>query len=289
MKIGNKEFDCGEGRSFVMGILNITPDSFSDGGRFKTINDTMDCVEKMIKQGVDIIDVGGESTRPGYKRISDEEEIRRAVPVIKAIKQNFDIPVSIDTYKSHVAEMALGAGADMVNDIWGLKYDMKMAQVVAKHRKVICITHNNFQVPAITERKSFYNAIEKELQNSIKLAIKAGVDKNNIILDPGIGFAKTTDMNIWGITVLQRLSRFGFPLLLGISRKSLIGNILDLPVDEREEATITLNVIARMYGCHFFRVHSVVENVRALQMADAILRSEKSIRNRRNKKCTIKL
>lgn len=280
MKIGNTEFDWNNGTSYVMGILNVTPDSFSDGSKFNTLDKAIDHAAKMIADGASIIDVGGESTRPGYTQISDEEEITRVVPVIEALKKRFDIPLSVDTYKSAVADAALTAGADLLNDIWGLKYDANIAGIVAKHNKPVCLMHNRKEIPLLPGDKpypleEYLSLLEKELQESIDIALQAGIKKEQLILDPGIGFAKDLDMNVNGVAYIERLKKFNLPILLGISRKSIIGKSLSLDMDEREEATIALNVIGRMYGCHIFRVHNVRGNVRALKMTDIILNAKK--------------
>ena len=280
MKIGNTEFDWNNGTSYVMGILNVTPDSFSDGSKFNTLDKAIDHAAEMIADGASIIDVGGDSTRAGYTQISDEEEIARVVPVIEALKKRFDIPLSVDTYKSAVADAALTAGADLLNDIWGLKYDANIAGIVAKHNKPVCLMHNRKEIPLLPGDKpypleEYLSLLEKELQESIDIALQAGIKKEQLILDPGIGFAKDLDMNINGVAYIERLKKFNLPILLGISRKSIIGKSLSLDMDEREEATIALNVIGRMYGCHIFRVHNVRGNVRALKMTDIILNAKK--------------
>lgn len=280
MRIGNKEFDWNNGQSYVMGILNVTPDSFSDGSKFNTLEKAIEHAREMIEAGAAIIDVGGESTRPGYTQISDEEEIERIVPVIKELKRQFDIPVSVDTYKGAVAEAAFEAGADLLNDIWGLKYDDKIAKVTAKYKKPVILMHNRKEKPEM-EGTSMYplepylELLEKDLQESIDIALEAGIPRDQLILDPGIGFAKDLDMNIIGVAYIERLQKFGLPILLGISRKSIIGQSLDLEKDQREEATIALNVIGRMKGCQIFRVHDVLGNVRALKMTDVICNARK--------------
>lgn len=280
MKIGNTEFDWNNGTSYVMGILNVTPDSFSDGSKFNTLDKAIDHAAEMIADGASIIDVGGESARPGYTQISDEEEIARVVPVIEALKKRFDIPLSVDTYKSAVADAALSAGADLLNDIWGLKYDDNIAGIVAKHNKPVCLMHNRKEIPLLPGDKpypleEYLSLLEMELQESIDIALQAGIKREQLILDPGIGFAKDLDMNINGVAYIERLKKFNLPILLGISRKSIIGKSLSLDMNEREEATIALNVIGRMYGCHIFRVHNVRGNVRALKMTDIILNAKK--------------
>ena len=268
MKIGNKEFKIGE-RTYIMGILNFTPDSFSDGGIFNNIDVAIEHVKKMIDDGVDIIDVGGESTRPGYTLISDEEEISRVVPVIKAIKENFDIPISIDTYKAKVAEKALEAGADLINDIWGFKKEKDMAKVAAKYNVPCCLMHNRDN----EEYKNLMEDILNDLSESIKIAKEAGVKDENIILDPGIGFAKTYEQNLETMNNLERFKELGYPILLGTSRKRMIGYALDLPVEERVEGTVATTVIGIMKdACDFVRVHDVLENARAAKMTDAIVR-----------------
>jgi len=268
MKIGNKEFKIGE-RTYIMGILNFTPDSFSDGGIFNDIDVAIEHVKKMIDDGVDIIDVGGESTRPGYTLISDEEEISRVVPIIKAIKENFDIPISIDTYKAKVAEKALEAGADLINDIWGFKKEKDMAKVAAKYNVPCCLMHNR-------DNENYKNLMEDildDLSESIKIAKDAGVKDENIILDPGIGFAKSHEQNLETMNKLERLKELGYPVLLGTSRKRMIGFTLDLPVEERVEGTVATTVIGIMKdACDFVRVHDVLENARAAKMTDAIVR-----------------
>ena len=268
MKIGNKIFEPSE-KTYVMGILNVTPDSFSDGGSYTSIDKAMEQTEKMIQQGADIIDVGGESTRPGHVQIGDEEEIKRVVPVIREIKKKFDIPVSIDTYKSAVAKAALEAGADLLNDIWGFRYDEKMAELAAKYDVPVCLMHNRDNL----DYDDFMEEVKKDLQISLDIAEKYGVKKENIMLDPGVGFGKTYEQNLMVMNHLEEIVDMGYPVLLGTSRKSVIGLTLDLPVDEREEGTLATSVLGAIKGCQFVRVHDVEKNVRALKMTDAILHS----------------
>ncbi|MDY2922183.1 MAG: dihydropteroate synthase [Eubacterium sp.] len=268
MKIGNKIFEPSE-KTYVMGILNVTPDSFSDGGSYTNIDKAMEQAEKMIRQGADIIDVGGESTRPGHVQIGDEEEIKRVVPVIREIKKKFDIPVSIDTYKSAVAEAALEAGADLLNDTWGFRYDEKMAELAAKYDVPVCLMHNRDN----QEYDDFMEDVKKDLQICLDIAEKYGVKKENIMLDPGVGFGKTYEQNLIVMNHLEEIVDMGYPVLLGTSRKSVIGLTLDLPVNEREEGTLATSVLGAMKGCQFVRVHDVEKNVRALKMTDAILHS----------------
>ena len=268
MKIGNKIFEPSE-KTYVMGILNVTPDSFSDGGSYTSIDKAMEQTEKMIQQGADIIDVGGESTRPGHVQIGDEEEIKRVVPVIREIKKKFDIPVSIDTYKSAVAKAALEAGADLLNDIWGFRYDEKMAELAAEYDVPVCLMHNRDNL----DYDDFMEDVKKDLQISLDIAEKYGVKKENIMLDPGVGFGKTYEQNLMVMNHLEEIVDMGYPVLLGTSRKSVIGLTLDLPVDEREEGTLSTSVLGAIKGCQFVRVHDVEKNVRALKMTDAILHS----------------
>ena len=229
MIIGKRDFDFSSHHVYVMGILNITPDSFSDGGKYTEKDAILKHTEEMIDSGADIIDVGGESTRPGHIQISVQEEIDRVTEVIREIKDSFDIPVSIDTYKAEVAACALQAGADVINDIWGL-------------------------------------------EESVKIALDAGIRKENIILDPGIGFAKTQRENLLTMKYLPGIvKRLDYPVLLATSRKSMIGNALDLPADEREEGTIVTSVLGAQAGCKMIRVHDVEKNVRALRMLDSIM------------------
>ncbi|ABR32396.1 dihydropteroate synthase [Clostridium beijerinckii] len=268
MKIGSKEFNIGE-RTYIMGILNFTPDSFSDGGKFNDIDVAVKHVKEMIDNGADIIDVGGESTRPGYEIVSEEEEISRVVPIIKAIKEDFDIPVSIDTYKAKVAEQAIEAGANLINDIWGFKKDKDMAKVAAKYNVPCCLMHNRDN----TEYKNLMEDILNDLKECINIAKDAGVKDENIILDPGIGFGKTYEQNLEAMNNLERIKELGYPILLGTSRKSMIGLALNLPVEERIEGTVATTVIGIMKdACDFVRVHDVLENSRAAKMTDIIVR-----------------
>ena len=265
MRIGSKEFPIGE-RTYVMGILNTTPDSFSDGGKHNRLEEAVDHALRMVEEGADIIDIGGESTRPNYVMISEEEEIARIIPVIEAIRRSSDIPISVDTYKSRVADAACHAGADLINDIWGMQYDSDMARVAAKNNATVCIMHNRKTM----DYKEFYKDFCEDLEKSIEIALNAGLSKQNIILDPGIGFAKTYEMNLYLLGHLERLHEFGYPILLGASRKSVIGITLKEPATNRLEGTLATSVIAVMRGCHFIRVHDVKENIRAIRMAEAI-------------------
>lgn len=267
MIIGNKEF---KNHTYIMGILNVTPDSFSDGGKYNNIDNALKHAEQLIKDGADIIDVGGESTRPGYVQISDDEEIERVVPIIEKIKSNFDVPVSVDTYKSAVAKSAISAGADLINDIWGLKYDEKMADIIAQSKTACCLMHNRKN----TEYNDFVNDVANDLKETLDIAFGAGIDREKIMLDPGVGFAKSYEQNLSIINNLNRISGLGYPILLGTSRKSVIGLTLDLPSDKRLEGTIATSVMAVMKKCLFVRVHDVLENKRAITMTEAIINSK---------------
>ena len=267
MIIGGKTFDT-NCQVYIMGILNVTPDSFSDGGRFCTMDAALYHAQEMVRDGADILDVGGESTRPGHVQISDEEEIDRVVPVIEALKARFDTPVSVDTYKSRVARAAVDAGADLVNDIWGLKYDEKMAEVIALSGVSCCLMHNREKAVY----QDFLPDVMDDLRESLRLAEAAGIDKDKIILDPGIGFGKTYEMNLEMLKNLQDIRLLGYPVLLGTSRKSVIGLTLDLPADQREEGTLVTTVLGIESGISFVRVHDVWANRRAIQMTEAILR-----------------
>lgn len=267
MKIGKYNFDL-ENDPIIMGILNVTPDSFSDGGKWDNIDVALKHTEDMIRDGAKIIDVGGESTRPGYTLISDEEEISRVVPVIEKIKENFDVPISLDTYKTNVARAGVEAGADMINDVWGLKWkDRDMADLVAKSKAAVCIMHNKDNI-------SYSNYVEDvlaELKESIDIAHKAGVNDSQIVVDPGVGFGKDYEQNLLIIKYVDRLKELSYPVLLGTSRKSVIGLTLDVDKDNRMAGTVATTVMGYERGCSIFRVHDVKENYEALMMAKAIL------------------
>lgn len=268
MLIGKKEFDI-KNETYIMGILNVTPDSFSDGGKFDHLDAALFHVEEMLQEGADIVDVGGESTRPGHTVIGDAEEIARVVPVIEAIKQRFDVPISIDTYKSPVAREAILAGADLINDIWGFKADPEMAKLAADAKVACCLMHNRNN----TEYENFLSEMVEDLRESIRLAKEAGVCDDRIIVDPGVGFGKNYEMNLQAIHHVELLKELGYPVLLATSRKSVIGLTLDLPSDQRVEGTVATTVIGVMKGCAFVRVHDIKENRRAIAMTQAILRS----------------
>ena len=269
MKIGNRFFD-NNNHTYIMGILNVTPDSFSDGGKWNHMDEALKHTEAMIADGADIIDIGGESTRPGHTPVSADEEAQRVLPVIEAVKKHFDIPVSVDTFKSSVAESSIQAGADLVNDIWGLKYDPKMAAVIAKYDVACCLMHNR-------DNQEYTNFIEdfcSDMEETLAIAKKAGIRDERIVLDPGVGFGKTFEQNLSIMKHMDVFSKWGLPVLLGTSRKSVIGLALNLPVDQREEGTAATTVLGRMKGASIFRVHDVKTNYRELKMIEAILEAE---------------
>lgn len=268
MIIGGVEFS--EHKTHVMGILNVTPDSFSDGGRYHTLDQALIRGIQMIEEGATIIDIGGESTRPGYTLISEEEEIERVCPVIERLKQETGIPISLDTYKSKVAKAGIVSGADLINDIWGLKYDGLMGKVIAQAGIPCCLMHNRQEATYM----DFIPELLQDMMESVDLAHQAGIPDHQIILDPGVGFGKDYRQNLLAIQHLPDLIALSYPVLLGTSRKSVIGLALDLPKDQRLEGTLATSVLAAMYGCMFVRVHDVKENIRGIAMTEAILRVE---------------
>ena len=261
-------FEYGK-KTYIMGILNVTPDSFSDGGSYTNIESAVKHAKEMIEEGADIIDVGGESTRPGHKFVSDEEEINRVTPMIKILKNEIHVPISIDTYKSKVAEEALKLGVDMVNDVWGLTYDEDMANVIGKYDASVCIMHNQ---EGTDYEKDIIESIKDFLQNSIDRALKAGVKKDKIVLDPGIGFGKTFEQNLEVLRRLNELKTLGYPILLGTSRKSVLGNIVGCEPKDRVEATVATTVCGIRDGVDIVRVHDVKENLQAAKIADKLYR-----------------
>ncbi len=266
MKIGNKIFHT-ERKCYLMGILNVTPDSFSDGGKWNSLDAALKHTEDMIAQGADIIDIGGESTRPGHQQIPDQEEIERVAPVIEAVRSRFDIPISVDTYKSRVARPAIEAGADLLNDIWGLKYDPDMARLAAETKVACCLMHNRKQA----DYQNFMKEFLHDMGESIRIAEEAGIAEDKIILDPGVGFGKTYEQNLEVMREISQMHQYGYPILLGTSNKSVIGNALDLPMGERLEGTLATTAFGVIHQCAFIRVHQVRENKRVMQMIEAIM------------------
>lgn len=265
-RFGKTEMDFKK-ETVIMGILNVTPDSFSDGGKYSRIDAALNRAEEMLRDGAKIIDVGGESTRPGHIPISLEEELERTVPVIKALTRELGCTVSIDTYKAGVAEEAILAGAQIINDIWGAKREPYIADIAAKHGVPIILMHNREHAEY---EGNFMDEVIADLEESVGIAIAAGVAHDNIWLDPGIGFARNAIQNIWTMQGLDRISEMGYPVLLGTSRKSLIGNVLGLPVEERLEGTGATVCYGIEHGCHIMRVHDVKEIARMAKMMDVL-------------------
>lgn len=268
MNIAGSKWEWGT-RTYIMGILNVTPDSFSDGGKYTDIDAAVKHALRMQAEGADVIDVGGESTRPGSMPITEKEEKRRVIPVIEELAKVLDIPISVDTYRAGTAELALRAGASMINDVWGLKYDPEMASVAAREGACVCIMHNRRKGPV------YDNLIEDmmaELTESIEIAKKSGIKDEKIIIDPGIGFAKTSEQNLLVMRHLDRFKKLGYPLLLAASRKRFIGDVLGLPVNERLEGTLAVTAAGIMKGADMVRVHDVRENKRVAKMMDSMVR-----------------
>jgi dihydropteroate synthase len=261
-------------RTHLMGVLNVTPDSFSDGGKFLDFQDAVEQALIMAEQGADIIDVGGESTRPGADSIHVDEELRRVIPVIKEIVKKTDIPISIDTYKSEVAAQALDAGAVMINDISALRFDPEMKTVVFKYDVPVVLMHIQGTPKNMQDNPTYDNVIQEisdYLGESIQMAEDFGIAKDKIIIDPGIGFGKRLEDNLEILKKLNKLNSLGKPILVGLSRKSFIGKVLDLPLDERLEGSLAALAVAIQNGAKILRVHDVKESKRAAQMVDAIL------------------
>ncbi|MFG1424742.1 dihydropteroate synthase [Roseixanthobacter glucoisosaccharinicivorans] len=254
-------------RTLVMGILNVTPDSFSDGGRSLAVDDALATARRLTREGADILDIGGESTRPGHVPVPAEEEWARVAPVLEALQAETGVPISIDTSKAEVARRAIAAGAVIVNDVWGFTRDPEMAQVVADSEAAAVLMHNRAEVDSsldiIDELLAFFDG-------ALERAIQAGVRKDRIVLDPGIGFGKTFPQNLAAIARLPELRVLGYPLLLGTSRKSLIGKVIDSLPAERVPGTIASNVIGIMAGVEIIRVHDVAAHVQAARVAEAI-------------------
>ena len=269
-RCGNMEFRWGQ-RTYVMGIVNVDPDSFSGDG-LRDAESAIAQGKRFAAEGADIIDVGGESTRPGFKPISIDEELGRVMPVIKRLAGELSVPVSIDTYKSEVARQAVAAGARMINDVWELKRDPRLARVAAQAGVPLVISQN--------QRESlfhdFFPELIASLKKSIQIALDVGVAWDNIIIDPGVGFGKTVEQNVEIVRRLAELKALGRPILLGTSRKSFIGHVLDLPVDQRLEGTAATVAIGIANGADMVRVHGVAQMVRVVKMSDAIVRGKQS-------------
>lgn len=251
----------------IMGILNVTPDSFSDGGKFTGQEQALRHAEQMLADGAKIIDVGGESTRPGHQPVSLEEELERVVPVVELLTKELGCVISVDTYKAGVAEAAVRAGASIINDVWGAKREPAIAEVAARYDVPIILMHNRDNTDY---RLPFMEAVLEDLRQSIEIAKQAGVNEEMIWLDPGIGFAKDTEQNILAMQGLPAIADLGYPVLLGTSRKRLIGNVLDVPVEERMEGTGATVCYGIEHGCHIMRVHDVKEIARMAKMMDVL-------------------
>lgn len=267
--LGRLRFRPG-GRTLVMGIVNVTPDSFSDGGRYATTEAAIAHGLRLADEGADILDIGGESSRPGHTRIPLQAELDRVLPVIEGLRRRSELPISIDTVKHEVADAALEAGADIVNDIWGLQDDPDMAEVTARHGAGLVAMHNRRESDPtidIAADMAFF------FERTLALAARAGIARERIVLDPGIGFGKTFEQNLAALAKLGELRRFGLPILLGTSRKSFIGKITDVPASERLPGTIASSVLGIQAGVAIVRVHDVREHVQACRVADAICRS----------------
>jgi len=287
LMIRSREFRWGT-RTYVMGILNATPDSFSGDGVLARGERWLDAAVaqglRFVEEGADILDVGGESTRPGAQPVSEEEELARVIPVIRALREHTDVPISVDTYKAAVAAAALDAGADMVNDVWGLRMDPEMAHVVAKRGVPVILMHNRSQPKnAVMEARlggryvgiaydDLLEDVKRELMECVEIARAAGIPDEHIILDPGIGFGKTVEQNLELIDRLDEIAALGYPILLGPSRKSFIGYTLHLPPEERVEGTAAAVAIGIDRGADIVRVHDVRYMVRVARMTDAIVR-----------------
>lgn len=268
VQAGKYTFDFGK-RTYIMGILNVTPDSFSDGGDFVDIEAAVLHAKQMVEDGADIIDIGGESTRPGFAEVNVEQELNRVIPVIERLVKEIDVPISIDTYKAAVADKAIQAGAVIVNDIWGMQKDPKMVEIVAKHKVPVIIMHNQL---GTTYSNDIMEEICVFLRHSIDLGLQSGIKLENMILDPGIGFGKTAEQNVIVMARMGELNDLGCSILLGTSRKSFIGKILDLVPKERVEGTVATTVMGIIQGADIIRVHDIKENLRAAKVTDAVVR-----------------
>jgi dihydropteroate synthase len=266
IQAGPYKLDYGK-KTLIMGILNITPDSFSDGGKYNRLESAVEHALEMVENGADLIDIGGESTRPGHEPVPLEVELERVIPVIEAVASKVNVPISIDTYKAEVARQAIKAGAHIINDVWGAKADPEMASVAADLQVPIILMHNRNNL----DYKVFFRDVVNDLYESISLVKNAGVKDEMIILDPGIGFAKDLALNIEMMRNLDKLVALGFPVLLGTSRKSMIGHVLDLPVNERLEGTAATVCFGIQKGCQIIRVHDVKEMSRVAKMMDALI------------------
>lgn len=274
LKLGGNSLNLSS-RTHLMGVLNVTPDSFSDGGRFLEPKSAIKQALLMAEEGADIIDVGGESTRPGADEVSVEEESRRVLPIIEELAKKIDLPLSIDTYKSEVARRALDAGAAMINDISALRFDPGMRKVAKDYDVPVVLMHIKGTPKNMQKNPSYSNVIEEisdYLKESVEMAKEAGIDEDKIIIDPGIGFGKRVKDNLEIVKNLRELTSLGKPILIGLSRKSFIGKILDLPLEDRLEGSLAALAVAIINGANILRVHDVKQSRRAARIADAILK-----------------
>ncbi|WP_080843582.1 dihydropteroate synthase [Cytobacillus gottheilii] len=265
LNCGPYTLDYGK-KTLIMGILNTTPDSFSDGGKYNRAEAAVIRAQEMVDAGADIIDIGGESTRPGHTAVSVEEELQRVIPVIEAVSSRVNVPISVDTYKAEVAKQAIRAGAHIINDVWGAKADEDMASVAADTGAPIVLMHNRSDMAY----DDFHRDVINDLFESIMLVKKAGVKDEQIILDPGIGFAKDLTYNLEMMRNLDKLVDIGYPVLLGTSKKSIIGQVLHLPINERIEGTGATICYGIQKGCQIIRIHDVKEMARMAKMMDAL-------------------
>jgi len=263
-------------RTHIMGILNVTPDSFSDGGRYASIESACEQARKLEAQGADIIDIGGESTRPGYAPLTEEEELARVLPVIQAVKAQVNVPISIDTYRAETARQAVKAGASIINDVWGAKREPEIVEVAAELDVPIILMHNRTDMNYI----SLIDDMKEDLRASIQIAQAAGVPDHHIVLDPGVGFAKNAQHNLIVMNNLEVFHELGYPILLGTSRKRFIGGVLDLPdAVSRDIGTGATTCLGISKGMQIVRVHNVEVTVQLAKMMDAMLRSEEGMNN----------
>lgn len=263
-------------RTHIMGVLNVTPDSFSDGGRFYAFDRAVNRAKQMVEEGADIIDVGGESSRPGSEPIGVDEELTRTLPVVERLVQELNVPISVDTFKSQVARKALEAGAHMINDISGLKFDQEMGSVVSHYDVPLILMHIKGRPKDMQINPTYDDLISEmfsSLQESVGRALQAGVKRERIVIDPGIGFGKTVEHNLQILRRLREFTSMGYPLLVGASRKSFIGGVLGLGVDDRLEGSLAAAAVSILHGAHILRVHDVKPTVRVARLVDAIMRA----------------
>jgi dihydropteroate synthase len=285
LHIGGRLFNWGE-RTYIMGVVNVTPDSFSGDGLGDDVEQAVAQAERMVEDGADLIDVGGESTRPGSEPVTAEAELGRVLPVVEELSRRTDVPVSIDTYRSEVAREALEAGASLINDVWGLRMDPQLGQIAARYKVPVVLMHNRSRPKDATQTERLggrYQGVEyddlmgdivRELRQSIDLALESGVERHLIIVDPGIGFGKTVEQNLRIMADLAQLKVLGRPILLGPSRKSFVGYTLDLPPEERVEGTAAAVAVGIANGADIVRVHDVKEMARVARMTDAMVRGQ---------------